>query len=88
MADTTNSADAANEVRDQVHDLFAGVLSVQKVSLDDDFFALGGHSLTAGRVIGLIHRRFGVKVNLIDFFQEPTVRGLTDRVVSGRAGLG
>ncbi|CAL9574306.1 Linear gramicidin synthase subunit D [Streptomyces sp. enrichment culture] len=64
--------------------MFTAVLNVEKVDLDDDFFALGGHSLTAGRITGRIKRELGVRIALSDFFSEPTVRGLSELVLAAR----
>ncbi|MGW7293416.1 phosphopantetheine-binding protein [Streptomyces xiamenensis] len=64
--------------------MFTAVLNLEKVDLDDDFFALGGHSLTAGRITGRIKRELGVRITLSDFFSEPTVRGLSELVLAAR----
>ncbi|MGW4841537.1 amino acid adenylation domain-containing protein [Nocardia brasiliensis] len=56
----------------------AGVLEVASIGPDDDFFALGGHSLTAMRLVGRL-RRLGVRVAITDVFDAPTARTLAAR---------
>ncbi|GAB4588010.1 non-ribosomal peptide synthetase [Nocardia sp. IFM 10818] len=57
----------------------AAVLSVPEIGADDDFFAAGGHSLTAVRLIGRL-RRGGVAAVLDDVFAAPTPRALAARI--------
>ncbi|WP_280413928.1 non-ribosomal peptide synthetase [Nocardia carnea] len=57
----------------------AAVLGIAAIGPDDDFFAAGGHSLTAVRLVGRL-RRAGYAVVVDDVFEAPTVRALTARI--------
>ncbi|WP_374703840.1 non-ribosomal peptide synthetase, partial [Rhodococcus sp. ENV425] len=56
-----------------VAEAFADVLGVPRVSVDDDFFDLGGNSLLATRVIGRIRAALDVTVSAADLFDATTV---------------
>ncbi|WP_306796413.1 amino acid adenylation domain-containing protein [Nocardia sp. XZ_19_369] len=64
--------------------LFAEALEVESVGIDDDFFARGGHSLRAARVLNGVREAFGVRWDLRTMFDTPTVAGLAERLESGR----
>jgi syringomycin synthetase protein SyrE len=56
---------------------WAELLSVESVDVNDDFFDLGGHSLLAVRHLVDVERRFGRRISLAEFFEQPTVAGLS-----------
>ncbi|MFI7002571.1 amino acid adenylation domain-containing protein [Nocardia sp. NPDC050175] len=64
--------------------LFAEALEVESVGIDDDFFARGGHSLRAARVLNGVREAFGVRWDLRAMFDTPTVAGLAEHLESGR----
>jgi acyl carrier protein len=71
-------------------DLFAELLSLERVGIDDNFFALGGYSLMATRLVSRVRATFEVELSLRDIFAARTLKDLTTiiqalRLISDKA---
>ena len=53
--------------------IWAEILQLEQVGIDDDFFALGGDSLLATHVLTRIYDIMHLEVEVIGFFEAPTV---------------
>ncbi len=62
-----------NALEEVVAEVWRDVLKIERVSVHDDFFELGGQSLLAVQVLARIARLLKVELPLRDFFATPTV---------------
>ncbi|MEO3876051.1 non-ribosomal peptide synthetase [Nonomuraea sp. B12E4] len=71
--------------------LWSQILDVSPVGVDDDFFALGGQSIQATRMMGRLRSGFGVELALQELYDRPTIAllapAVTDAVHAAVAGL-
>src|SRR5579884_157746 len=62
-----------NALEAQIAEIFEDVVGKSPIGVIDNFFALGGHSLSAMRLLSRLQSKFGQSISLSDFFQEATV---------------
>ena len=67
--------------------IWAEVLGVERIGLNDNFFDLGGHSLLAIRLFDQIERRLGVSLLVAALFKAPTIMELARLVSQGSDSL-
>lgn len=64
----------------QLCELFGEVLGVPGIEPEDHFFDLGGHSLLASKLVKQIHERYGVRVTLRSFYDDPTAKAVATQL--------
>ncbi|RYF14633.1 MAG: amino acid adenylation domain-containing protein, partial [Comamonadaceae bacterium] len=68
--------------------IWADILKVERVGLDDNFFALGGHSLLAVKLASRVRSQLGVELVLAQLFTHATLRELAQTVEAVGATTG
>ncbi|MFY1702252.1 condensation domain-containing protein [Micromonospora sp. WMMA1923] len=87
------TADAADDAprtptEQRVADIFGEVLSRDGVGAQESFFAVGGNSLQAMRVVSRINKGFGIKLSVRTMYGNPTVRAVAAAVDQKTGGSG
>ncbi|MFZ7087692.1 alpha/beta fold hydrolase [Curtobacterium sp. RRHDQ10] len=70
-----------------VGQIWAEVLGLHAVGLDDDFAELGGDSLSAEEMLAAVQERIGVDLRSSEVLEHPTVRDFARRVRAGAAAI-
>ncbi|MBA2964701.1 MULTISPECIES: type I polyketide synthase [Ramlibacter] len=70
------NAASLNPVETVIADVWRELLGVDEVAREDDFFALGGHSLAAVRLFARIRKQWNIDLPLATLFQGSTLAGL------------
>jgi amino acid adenylation domain-containing protein len=74
-----------NEVEATVAGIWAEVLRLEEVGVEENFFELGGHSLLATQIVARVEQKFNVAIPLSRLFESPTVAAMAEAVQSGSA---
>ena len=67
-------------IEERMADMLAPLLGLDRVSMEDNFFFLGGHSLLGTQMIARVRNLFGVELTLRNLFDAPTIAQLSARV--------
>jgi tyrocidine synthetase-3 len=63
-----------NETEEKLAQIWQEVLEIDRVSIHDSFFDLGGHSLNATTLVFKIRKELNVEVQLREIFEAPTIK--------------
>ena len=74
----------ADGLQEQVAAIWGRALGVKKIGPDDNFFALGGHSLLGVKLIAEIQAKTGIEeeIRLSDLLEFPTLGAFTQHLES------
>ncbi len=75
------------ELESHLSEIWMSLLGLEKISILDDFFEIGGHSLLAMRVISTIQKEWSYDLDIKDFFLSPTIKELATRLKEGDSTL-
>jgi amino acid adenylation domain-containing protein len=73
-----------DETEEALAEIWAEVLRVERVGRRDDFFALGGHSLSAVRVVSRVRQELGVDVALRELFAQPVLKDFAEAILDAQ----
>ncbi|HEX5403472.1 MAG TPA: acyl carrier protein [Pseudonocardiaceae bacterium] len=62
--------------QEKLHEIWSQKLKLDEFSNEDDFFALGGHSLIMAQIQEAIAKEFGIEVPMDELFRRPTVSAI------------
>lgn len=71
----------------EIRQIWERLLNQPRIDDNDNFFALGGHSLTALELSDLLKTEMGYDINLRDIFENPTIESLASVLISSKPRL-
>jgi amino acid adenylation domain-containing protein len=73
------------QVEEMLAHIWAQVLGLDRVGIDDNFFSIGGHSLLATRAMSRINSSFQIDLPLRRLFELPTIAELAEAIDAAKA---
>lgn len=73
---------AENATQEKILEIWKEVLGLSTISIEDNFFDLGGHSILALEVVSRIKKEFNGSLSVIDFFKYPTIEKFAEMMDS------
>ena len=73
-----------SDIERRVRELWADEFGIDAdgIAADASFFDLGGHSITAMRLVNQVREEFGTEYPMLSFYQEPTLRAMTTQLAA------
>ena len=69
-----------NKIESTLIKIWMDILEINQVASNDNFFSLGGDSLLAMKLVAKIYKIFNVSLNIVDFWERPTIAQLAEHI--------
>ncbi|MGL5436303.1 MAG: amino acid adenylation domain-containing protein [Lachnospiraceae bacterium] len=79
-------SDGSSETEVQIRDIWRDVFGLPDLNIRDNYFQLGGDSLTATRIITRMKEQLGLEVSIASLFGNPTIEQLAKMVQKPAGG--
>lgn len=73
-------AEARTPIEEELTAIWQGIFKREKIGIFDDFFALGGHSIKAIKMIAEVQRIFRIKLEFARVLSQPTIAELAEEI--------
>lgn len=84
-----NIVEPENAIETEIRDIWQDILKTGPISVEDNFFAIGGNSLGAIRILtALRQRKPQNRTTIADLFNNPTIRSFAEVVENGNSEAG
>src|ERR1044071_2095657 len=83
-----NERGSGDDLLSMLTNLWEETLQVSKIGIDDNFFDLGGQSLNAIILVGLIKQQLNKEISMSDAVKNPTPRKMAKFLESDASGNG
>ncbi|NOU17168.1 MAG: amino acid adenylation domain-containing protein [Bacteroidales bacterium] len=72
----------SNDIEVRLANIWSEILNIpyESISVNANFFHIGGHSLKAMALTSKINKEFNVKIKLSEIFSQPTLKGVADTI--------
>lgn len=71
-----------NATEEKLHSIWADLFNIDKISIYDNFFHIGGDSLSSIKLVSRIYESFNVKLGINQIFNAPTIKSLSEIIDS------
>ena len=68
------------DIEFEVRDMWVDLLKSNKISMDDNFFERGGHSLLAVRMLNRIESKYEVQLEINSLYENPTIQNIAKQL--------
>ncbi|MBF9000412.1 non-ribosomal peptide synthetase [Vibrio nitrifigilis] len=78
---STQYVEPKGENEQRLASIWQQLIGIEKISRNDNFFQIGGHSLLAARLISRLRSEFGTELSLAQIFNHPTLKAMAKILV-------